>query len=269
MFRDSRGVVHTVSAGDPLDDLPAGAARALQSALLRPVGGDLGGAVEQCEAVRELVERWQDAFFAALPDAVDLEEEARWAAEAGLSLAEVEAGYGDEDDDEDEDDDDAPSWHEEADPDGLAAELAGLALVDPARPTDPDDPRAALGEELVVVLERELLLLPLRVRLEALVAASELAGQWADLLADHEKLLGHLVLGHAVVAPEQAHRGHEVLADRHASLHATDGPGHPRADPSPYAEATDAEAQDAERPDAEHPDAASEAETTGGTGPPD
>ena len=237
MFRDSRGVVHTVSAGDPLDDLPAGAARALQAALLRPVRGDLGGAVERCEAVRELVERWQDAFFAALPEAVDLEEEARWAAEAGLSLAEVEAGYDDDDEEgDDEDEDDGPlTWHEQDDdPDGLAAELAGLAMVDPTRPTDPDDPRAALGEELVGVLERELLLLPFRVRLEALVAASELAGQWADLLADHEKLLGHLVLAHAQPLPP-GERAHEVLADRHAALHGEDGPAHPHADPSPYA----------------------------------
>ena len=98
MFRDSRGVVHTVTAADPLEDLPAGAAAVLREALLRPVQGDLGGALERCEAVRELAERWQDAFFAALPDHVDLQEEARWAAEAGLSLEEVEAAY-DEDDD--------------------------------------------------------------------------------------------------------------------------------------------------------------------------
>lgn len=227
MFRDSRGVVHTVSAGEPLDDLPAGAARALQEALLVPVGGDLGGALERCEAVRELAERWQDAFFAALPSAVDLQEEARWAAEAGLSLAEVEAGYEDDDpfDDpfdepfdafeDDEDDDDGPL--------SLDVELAGLPFVDPHAPTDPDDPRAALGEELVALLERELLLLPLRVRLEALVATADLAGQWADLLADHEKLLGHLVLAHG--APQES-IPHDALADAHAALHAASGPGH-------------------------------------------
>ena len=32
MFRDSRGVVHTVSSADPLEDLPAGAVLALQTA---------------------------------------------------------------------------------------------------------------------------------------------------------------------------------------------------------------------------------------------
>ena len=36
MFRDSHGVVHTVSSSDPLRDLPEGAAAALSSALLRP-----------------------------------------------------------------------------------------------------------------------------------------------------------------------------------------------------------------------------------------
>ena len=89
------------------------------------------------------------------------------------------------------------------------------------------------------MLERELLLLPFRVRLEALVAASELAGQWADLLADHEKLLGHLVLAHAQACRRHGTRAHEVLADRHAALHAADGrgtrtPTRPRT-PSPSA----------------------------------
>ena len=37
MFRDSRGVVHTVSSADPLEDLPPGAVRALQAALLQPI----------------------------------------------------------------------------------------------------------------------------------------------------------------------------------------------------------------------------------------
>ncbi len=227
MFRDSRGVVHTVSAGDPLDDLPAGAARALAEALLRPVGGDLGGALERCEAVRELVERWQDAFFATLPDDVDLDEEARWAAEAGLSLDDVEAAY----EDDDEDDDDEPSPFLVEDEGAVDEELAALDLVDPVSgarlPTDPDDPRAALGEELVGVLERELLLLPLRVRLEALVAASELAGEWADLFADHEKALGHLVLAHGHRPLDDAALAHEALVDAHAALHAAAGPGHP------------------------------------------
>jgi hypothetical protein len=233
VFRDSRGVVHTVSAADPLDDLPAGAAAVLASALLRPVEGDLGGAVERCEAVRELAERWQDGFFAALPDEVDLEEEARWAAEAGLSLEEVEAGY-DEEDDEDEDDPFAvpfvsgglggPDDDDQAD--ALRTSLAELDLGAGGSPADPDDPRALLGDELVAVLERELLLLPLRVRLEALVAAAGLAGQWADLLADHEKLLGHLLLAHAAPLPDAAGRAHEALADAHAGLHRVSGPGH-------------------------------------------
>jgi hypothetical protein len=217
VFRDSRGVVHTVSSADPLVDLPPDAARALQTALLQPI--DLGTALERCEAARELVERWQDAFFAALPEEVDLEEEARWAAEAGLSLDEVEAGYEDEDDDD------------------LDPELLGLPERDPVEEDledlqvlldDPDgdaveNPRRLLPEDLVAVLERELLLLPLRVRLEALVAAADLVQQWTDLLADHEKLLGHLVLAHG--EPQQAHQ-HEALADRHAALHAQTGPAH-------------------------------------------
>ena len=228
MFRDSRGVVHTVSSADPLVDLPPQAASALLDALLRPADGapiDLGSALERCGAVTELVERWQDAFFAALPEEVDLEEEARWAAEAGLSLEEVEAGYEDEDDDGD-----------------LDLELLGMP--DPAEPADPveedleelqvlverggepaeDDPRRLLPPDLVAVLERELLLLPVRVRLEALVAAADLVDAWSDLLADHEKLLGHLVLAHGQPVP--AARGHEELADRHAVLHGEHGPAH-------------------------------------------
>src|SRR5690348_3381988 len=42
VFRDSRGVVHTVSAADPLDDVPAPAADALARTLLVPSHGDLG-----------------------------------------------------------------------------------------------------------------------------------------------------------------------------------------------------------------------------------
>jgi hypothetical protein len=217
MFRDSRGVVHTVSSAEPLADLPPGAAAALQDALLSPDASDLGGVLERCDAVRELVERWQDAFFASLPDEVDLEEEARWAAEAGLSLAEVEAGYEDEDD-------------EELDPSLLGAddddpELDALTMLDPAELDDEDehDPRRVLPEELVTVLERELLLLPVRVRLEALVAAADLVDEWATLVADHEKLLGHLVLAHA--EPQEA-VDHEPLVTRHALLHRDLGPGH-------------------------------------------
>ena len=59
-------MVHTVSSADPLADLPPGAARALQAALLAPsvhgaagsvdVGSvDVGSVVERCDAVRELI----------------------------------------------------------------------------------------------------------------------------------------------------------------------------------------------------------------------
>jgi len=220
VFRDSRGVVHTVSSADPLADLPPGAARALQAALLSAGDGDgpvdVGSLLERCDAVRDLVERWQDAFFASLPDDVDLAEEARWAAEAGMSLDEVEAGYSEQDDpivdlDELALDDDEEELDE-------LAELLELQ-VEP----DVDDPRRVLPEELVAVLERELLLLPLRVRLEALVAAVELIETWSDLVADHEKLLGHLVLSHA---EPQVATDHEVLVERHAALHALAGPSH-------------------------------------------
>lgn len=217
MFRDSKGVVHTVSSADPLNDLPPGAAAALQEALLPAADGvDIGSALERCDAVRELVERWQDAFFTALPEEVDLEEEARWAAEAGLSLDDVEAGYEDEDD-------------EELDLDLLAGpgqqleELDALIDHDVLDDEDEDDPRRVLPEELVTVLERELLLLPVRVRLEALVAAGDLVGEWADLIADHEKLLGHLVLAHGEA---QESTGHESLVSRHGALHGQTGPGH-------------------------------------------
>jgi len=227
VFRDSHGVVHTVSSSDPLLDLPGDTADALARALLRPAGGDLEGALARCEAARELVERWQDAFFAALPDDVDLDEEARWAAEAGLSLAEVEAHYEDDDEDDDEDEDD--DLDGEVVPDGIdLRDVAGpVDLSDLLGPegdgTDPDSPAAQLPEELVSLLERELLLLPVRVRLEALVAAADLVAGWADLLVDHEKLLGHLVLFHA--EPQEA-LDHPRLADRHATLHAAAGPGH-------------------------------------------
>ncbi len=218
MFRDSRGVVHTVSSADPLADLPPGAARALQRALLEPADGhavDLGSILERCDAVRELVERWQDAFFASLPDDVDLGEEARYAAEAGISFDGIEAG-----DERDDLDGDASVAAAES----AQAEYAELdELVDLVEPAE-DDPRMLLPEELVTVLERELLLLPLRVRLEALVAAADLVSGWSDLVSDHEKLLGHLLLAHA---EPQAVRGHEQLVDRHAVLHVAGGPGHP------------------------------------------
>ena len=216
MFRDSQGVVHTVCSADPLLDLPPGAAAALQAALLTPPEDgstvDVGSVLERCDAVRELVERWQDAFFAALPEEVDLEEESRWAAEAGLSLEEVEAGY-----DVDDEDEPTPFALSGPDEDGVELDL-DLDLT-----IDDEDPRAVLPEDLVAVLERELLLLPVRVRLEALVAAADLVSTWSDLVADHEKLLGHLVLAHA---EPQASPGHEELIGRHADLHGRTGPGH-------------------------------------------
>ena len=237
MFRDSRGVVHTVSSPDPLADLPAGAVRALQNALLAPPSPgapvDVGGVLAVADGVRELLAQWQDAFFDALPDAVDLEEEARWAAEAGLSLADVEAETGQEespgpgetdlDDDElelvalDDLDDDGP---------------AGVPLLDDdlelLLDRGDDDPRAGLPEPLVTALERELLLLPVRVRLEALVAADDLVQEWAELVGDREKLVGHLVLAHGEL-PGRDERDHEQLAGRHAALHAESGPGHDRS----------------------------------------
>ncbi len=230
MFRDSRGVVHTVSSADPLADLPPGAARALQAALMAPVTDasgpvDVGGVVERCDAVRELVERWQDAFFAALPDEVDLEEEARWAAEAGMSLDEVEAGYSEDDDDDELDLELLGADYDledDGDP-GADPELDELVeLLEREEPGE-DDPRRLLPEDLVAVLERELLLLPLRVRLEALVAAVDLVQTWSDLVADHEKLLGHLVLAHG---ERQDPTGHEALVGRHAALHVETGPAH-------------------------------------------
>ena len=226
VFRDSRGVVHTVSSSDPMADLPSGAALALQSALLEvPSPGvplNLGGVLERCDAARDLLERWQDAFFAALPDEVDLDEEARWAAEAGLSLDDVEAGYEDEDDDGDLDLLPLAVLDDDADP--VEEDLEELqVLVDRAGEMDDDDPHRLLPPELVAVLERELLLLPVRVRLEALVAAADLVDEWAGLVADHEKLLGHLVLAHA--EPQDA-VDHEPLVARHAQLHQQLGPGH-------------------------------------------
>ncbi|MGZ4539834.1 MAG: hypothetical protein ACXVXS_12010 [Blastococcus sp.] len=218
MFRDSRGVVHTVSSADPLDDLPVAAASALARTLLVPVGGDLGGALERCEAVRELLDRWQDAFFAALPSEVDLDEEARWAAEAGLSLEEIEAQWEDDDTGDDPEEDDG-DWGDDEEAPGLDLPFAGDGphLLDlPAGRT------GALDDEQAAELEVALVLLPVRVRLEALVAAAALVDEWADLLADHEKCLGHLVLRHGLAT---AALPHEELADRHAALHAGT-PGH-------------------------------------------
>lgn len=223
MFRDSRGVVHTVCSADPLADLPPGAAVALQRALLEPEPGqpvDLGSALERCDGLLELVERWQDAFFAALPESFDLEQEARCAAEAGLSLEGVESGY------YEDDDLDASDGCEPGEDDALRLSVAGLdpfGLTALDEDDDEDDSRLHLPEGLVTVLERELLLLPLRVRLEALVAAASLVGEWSDLIADHEKLLGHLVLAHA---EPPAAAGHEELVGRHGVLHGAAGPAH-------------------------------------------
>ncbi|MFP5219228.1 MAG: hypothetical protein ACLGIG_05760 [Actinomycetes bacterium] len=236
MFRDSRGVVHTVSSPDPLADVPAGAVRALQDALLAPPSPgapvDVGGVLELADAVRELLARWQDAFFDALPDAVDLAEEARWAAEAGLSLADVEADT-DPDErgavDELDDDDLELVALTDVDDDDLVAGPLDADEIELLLDRDDDDPRAGLPEPLVTALERELLLLPVRVRLEALVAADDLVQQWAELVGDREKLLGHLVLAHGEL-PQPDHLGHEELAGRHATLHADSGPGHRAAD---------------------------------------
>ena len=221
-------MVHTVSSADPLLDLSGDTAVALAAALLRPRERDLDTALERCEAVRELVERWQDAFFSALPEEIDLEEETRWAAEAGLSLADVEASYDDEDEaDEDEADevvDLAGLAPADLAPAELAPELSDEQLAELSGPGTLDELAGLLPEDLVHVLERELLLLPLRVRLEALVAAAALVSTWADLLVDQEKLLGHLVLRHAEPGRPD---GHVELADRHATLHAAQGPSHP------------------------------------------
>lgn len=214
MFRDSRGVVHTVSSPDPLADVPPAAAAALARALLVPVDGDLGGALERCEAVAALLDRWQDAFFAALPVEVDLEEEARYAAQAGVSLADVEQEWDEEEDEEDDEDDEVDG---QLDLDVIDLEDEGLLLGHHADPLT-----AGLEDSLVGELERDLLLLPMRVRLEALMASSALVETWSELLADHEKCLGHLVLTHRHT-PEVL--DHEALIDTHAHLHHGQ-PGH-------------------------------------------
>lgn len=203
MFRDSRGVVHTVTAPDPLDDLPTPAADALARTLLVPSEGDLGSLLERCEVVVDLLERWQDAFFAALPPEVDIEEEARWAEQAGISLADIE----DEWEGDGSDDDESPGQ--------LPLDAIGVDELIVFR--DDDLGAGQLHPDTVAELESALMLLPMRVRLEALVAATTLVHTWCDLMADHEKCLGHLVLVHGE-RPE-AHP-HEVLVDRHAILHA-------------------------------------------------
>jgi catechol 2,3-dioxygenase-like lactoylglutathione lyase family enzyme len=143
----------------------------------------------------------------ALPDDFDAQEERRWAVEAGMSLDEIEAQYAEED--------------SELDLTGGPGDDADLPLD--LIPDEDDDLTAVLPEELVSVLERELLLLPVRTRLEALVAAEDLVENWSDLLADEEKLLGHLVIRHAHADPP---REHAALVDLHAELHAAGGPRH-------------------------------------------
>jgi len=65
-----------------------------------PSHGDLGGLLERCEAVIDLLERWQDAFFAALPQEVaspPLTAREREVVEhvlAGESNAEIAAALG-------------------------------------------------------------------------------------------------------------------------------------------------------------------------------
>jgi hypothetical protein len=209
VFRDSRGVVHTVSSTDPLDDLPVAASSALARTLLVPSEGDVGNPLERAEAVLALLDRWQDAFFAALPADIDLEEEARWAAEAGLTLEDVEDDWADEDDEDMES------------PGQLGLDEIDLDELTPLEDEPPglffapvvDGP---LSEDAVAELESALLLLPLRTRLEALTAATSLVTEWADLFADHEKCLGHLVLKHGFSA---AGHPHELLVDQHAVLH--------------------------------------------------
>lgn len=191
-------MVHTVCSSDPLVDLPADAAASLARALLVPAQGDVASLLERCEAVRDVLDRWQDGFFTSLPAEIDLEEESRWADQSGVSLAEIEAEI-------------------EAD---LVAEsdLAEEDWEDNAVDLDEvlDVTIAPLEDDLVVELETALLLLPFRVRLEALIAAGNLVDEWSDLLSDHEKCVGHLVVKHAMVPDDLTH---DVLVDRHAALH--------------------------------------------------
>jgi hypothetical protein len=215
-------VVHTVSSADPLADVPASAAAVLARALLVPSGGDIGGLLERCEAVVALLDQWQDAFFAALPPEVDLEEEERYAAEAGVSLKEIEEDWDEwegldvdtEDEEDEEEEDEVPG---QLDLDVLDLDDPSVLLGHRADPLT-----AGLDDALVSELERELLLLPMRVRLEALMGASALVSGWSDLLADHEKCVGHLVLAHGTTPSDL---GHEALVDAHAALHGG-APGH-------------------------------------------
>jgi hypothetical protein len=203
VFRDSRGVVHTVSSPDPLQDVPTPAADALARTLLVVSHGDLGTLLERCEAVVDLLERWQDAFFAALPVEVDIEEETRWAEQAGIRLADVEGEWADEYEDSEGDDE-------------LLGQLPLEAIGGDDLAVVQDPSLALLSEATVSELETALMLLPMRTRLEALVAATTLVHSWCDLMADHEKCMGHLVLVHAQ-GPDPDR--HEQLVDRHAMLH--------------------------------------------------
>jgi hypothetical protein len=192
-------VVHTVCSSDPLVDLPPDAAASLARVLLVPAHGDVAALLERCEAVRDVLDRWQDGFFASLPGDIDPDEEARWAEQSGVSLAEIEAEI-------------------EADR-AVEADLPDEEWEDDAVDLDEvlDVTVAPLDDDLVVELETALLLLPFRVRLEALIAAGNLVDEWSDLLSDHEKCVGHLVVKHAMVPDDLTH---DVLVDRHAALHA-------------------------------------------------
>jgi len=200
VFRDSRGVVHTVCSSDPLVDLPPDAAASLARALLVPTQGDVAALLERCEAVRDVVDRWQDNFFTSLPSEIDPQEEARWAEQSGVSLAEIEAEF--EAERADLEDEELPDQEWDDESVDLTAEVLELAPLD---------------DDLVVELETVLLLLPFRIRLEALVAAGNLVDEWGDLLSDHEKCVGHLVVRHGLMPEDLTH---DVLADRHAALHA-------------------------------------------------
>jgi hypothetical protein len=183
--------------------------------MLQPGTPDLGSVLERCDAVQELLERWQDAFFTGLPDDVDVEEEARWAPRPACrsrrwrrSTTRTTTRTDDE-------------TALELDPELVGADHLDV-LAELAVPDD-DDPRRLLPEDLSPCSSASCCCSPCGCGLEALVAAAEVVSTWTELVADQEKLLGHLVLAHA---EPQAVLGHEALVDRHAVLHAASGPGH-------------------------------------------
>ena len=81
---------------------------------------------------------------------------------------------------------------------------------------------APLDEDLVAELEVALLLLPLRVRLEALVAAASLVDDWADPARRPREMPGASPPQARLRSPEAAAaaHSHETLADQHALFHA-------------------------------------------------